>query len=325
MFTLPKNFFHNTFEPQVGCTPETLALYEAKIGFSIPEAMKDLYRIQNGGSIHYENLANVSPDEFNLYGGFSPINPTEPYPLTTMREIILCTNSEEDILEVQESMPYFYPERLILFAPLDGHSHGCLDYGYKQETPLLEPRVIFITEDGDEFLHFGEFGPSFDSFADFLSSLRLSGDALEHWYLGITTEASYSEVLAALQTTLGCTLQENTDDRNGWYDFAVWHSGNVPIPVGSASLAKYATENGTTIDELAESGFVAGQMRSVHSILTPNQHRTGAYQFPDSAHCTVILDVFDSWFTGKDSILLLVEKLKTIPLITNVEFIFEKE
>jgi SMI1 / KNR4 family (SUKH-1) len=325
MSIIPKNFFRNTFKVTAGCTPEMFTTYEAQIGFTLPAAMKELYTRQNGGGTHYDHLADVSPDEFTLYGGFSEINPNGPYPLKTFQEIILCTCTEEDIASVKKDKTHFYPERLILFAPLDGHSYGCLDYGYLLPESVTEPRVVFINEDSDDFLHFGEFGPSYDSFAEFLANLRLGGDTLEHWYLGITTESSYPGIAALLQKELGCTLEEQTDDRNGWYDFALWHSGNIPIPVGSESLKKYAAENGTTLTELEESGFIVGQSRSVHSILTPNQHRTGTYQFPDSANCTLILDVFNSWFTGKDSIQLLVENLKTIPSITNVEFVFDKE
>lgn len=86
---------------------ETLLLEtEKRIGFTLPEGLRNLYRIQNGGQINNLCIPTQDGTEFLYehvcfpFGGYNDLNPLER--LKTLKEIVLGYASEDDPEQAHE-------------------------------------------------------------------------------------------------------------------------------------------------------------------------------------------------------------------------------
>lgn len=188
-----------------GRSDAQLAEYEAKVGFKLPPSYRELLRLQNGGSVRYEKIAGE--ESFSFYGGFSQLRPDLDYYITNFKNYILLTCDEGALADTQKKLASFYPERLVLFSGLDGHSAAYFDYGYRLKAPVENPAIVFIGDDGDDFLHFSVIGPQFASFDAFLQSLTLDTEADDAAYLGIVSSNSYDATMQLLAKYLGLNLK----------------------------------------------------------------------------------------------------------------------
>ena len=321
MIKLKPNFFKQPAlgfnEHSQGRTELQLADYEFKSGFKLPQSYRELMKIQNGGSLRYEKIADV--ENFSFYGGFSEMRPDLDFYITNFRDYILLTCEDEDLAITQKELAPFYPERLILFAGLDGHSAAYFDYGFRQNKVVETPSVVFIGDDGDDFLHFSVIGPQFANFDDFLQSLSLDTESEDATYLGIVSSNDYDATILLLKEHLGLQLKAYLDDdRYGHYNFDVWHSAHLPLELDDETMALYARENDTTLDRLQDWAAGENKIRQIYTIFSPNQHRTGTYLYHDNPEITVVLEIKKSWFPMSKPVAGLVAKLLKLPGIISV-------
>jgi SMI1 / KNR4 family (SUKH-1) len=321
---LQRNFFRQPVrgfnEKTRGRTAEEIEAFEARVGFKLPSSYADILRTQNGRGVHYRKIAGA--EDFNFDGGFSSLPEEGSYRITNFREYILATCDEEELAVVEENLAPFFPNRMVLFAGLDGHSAAFLDYGYRLEEAVADPSVVFISDDKDDFLHFGEMGPRFGSFQEFLDALLVDKKSDDSTYIGITGVGDFTSTVRLLDQELDLQLETYVeDDANGNFDFAVWHSGSVPLELDAATVEAYANENGTTKEEMDAWILTEGGVRKIYSVLTPNQHRSGTYRYHDNPELSVVLEVRKSWFPMEAPVAGLVTKLREIPGIESVVFL----
>jgi SMI1 / KNR4 family (SUKH-1) len=321
MTKLKSNFFIQPAkgfdEHSQGRTESQLADYEAKAGFKLPASYRQIMAIQNGGSIRYEKIAGV--EDFTFYGGFSEMRPDSVYYISNFKDYILCTCAEDELAAVQKELAPFHPERLILFAGLDGHSAAYFDYGYRQNEAVENPSIVFIGDDGDDFLHFSVIGPQFASFDAFLESLSLDTESDDATYLGIVSSNNFDATMQLLKENLGLQLTTYLDDdRYGHYNFDVWHSAHVPLALDEETMQLYAKQNDTTLEQMQDWTISEGKTRNIYSIFSPNQHRAGTYLYQDNPELTVVIEIKKSWFPMQKTIAGLVERLRQLPTILDV-------
>ncbi len=321
MMTLKSNFFNQPAkgfdEHSQGRTDAQLAAYEAKVGYKLPVAYCALMRQQNGGGVRYEKIADE--ENFNFNGGFSQLRLDLNYYITNFRDYILATCDEDDLAATQAELAPFYPERLVLFSGLDGHSGAYFDYGYRQVEPIENPSIVFIGDDGDDFLHFGVIGPQFASFDDFLASLSSDEQSEDALYIGISSTMPYDATMQQLAKHLNLTLKTYVDDdRYGHFNFAHWHSAHVPLELDEETLILYAKQNGTTLEAMQEWSASEGKTRNIYTIFSPNQHRAGTYLYPDNLGVTVVMEIKKSWFPMGRPFAGLLEKLRRLPRVLDV-------
>jgi SMI1-KNR4 cell-wall len=178
---LSRNFFR---QPALGFdmytqgrSDQQIEEFEAKVGFKLPESYCELMRQQNGGSLQYEKIIGI--DGFGFSGGFAQLCPELAHYVSNFKDYILLSCYPEELEAAQKELAPFHPERLVLFSGLDGHSGAYFDFGYRQNEVRINPSIVFIGDDGDEFLHFCEIGPKFESFDDFLQNLAIETVVIE--------------------------------------------------------------------------------------------------------------------------------------------------
>jgi SMI1-KNR4 cell-wall len=304
-------------ENSQGRTEEQIGAYEAKVGFKLPASYCELLRQQNGGNVRYQKITGI--EDFSFNGGFVELRPELEHYITNFKDYILMTCSEEQLAETQVKLSPFYPERLVLFSGLDGHSAAYFDYGYRQQKPVTAPSIVFIDDDGDDFLHFREIGPKFDSFEAFIDSLQFDTEADDASYIGIVSNHDYDKTMQQLAQYLGLKLKNYADDeRYGHFNFEQWHSAHVPLELDDKTMVQYAKENGTTLEKMQDWTVSEGKTRNIYSIFSPNQHRSGTYLYPDNPEITVVMEIKKSWFPMQKPIASFTAKLRQIPGITEV-------
>jgi SMI1-KNR4 cell-wall len=321
MMQLKSNFFKQPAQGfddhSQGRTERQLDEYEAKVGFKLPASYRELMRQQNGGSVRYEKI--TGEDNFDFNGGFSQLRLDLAYYITNFKNYILATCDEDELAATQKQLTPFYPERLVLFAGLDGHSAAFFDYGYRQAEPVKNPSIVFIGDDGDDFLHFGVIGPQLASFDAFLENLSLDADVEDAVYLGVESTDDYATTMQQLAKYLLLDLKIHLDDdRYGHFNFDVWHSAHVPVELDDADLQAYAEQNGTSLKEMQEWASTEGRTRNVYTIFSPNQHRAGTYLFHDNPNITLVLEIKKSWFAMQKPVEGLVKILRQLPAIVDV-------
>ena len=295
-----RNFW---IQPPLGFTPATcarsltqIAAFETRIGFALPPSYRALMAEQNGGDLRYRALPQAD-FEITQLGGIP--DPDDQNALVTLKDYILCSCSQEDIIALQNEVPPFHPERAIVFSDLDGHGLACLDYGYRQATPRQTPSVVFFTDDGNEFLHFAECGPRFNSFDEFLASLQLLERDAGQTFIGIQSALSCDALVQILQRNWTTTFMPRSDDRQGWFNFDAWHEANLPVELDDDTLATYARDAGVTLKDMAawlDAQGASGRTRRIRCVAHPNQHRAGTYVYPDNPELTLIIEVPKPWF-----------------------------
>jgi hypothetical protein len=321
MTALPTNFLiqpSRGFDERTrGRTQDELAQYEMRIGFQLPTSYKTLMQQQNGGSVRHQKIQGFG--EISFYGGLRQIGSELDNHVTNFREYILLTCDEDELLQSQQELAPFHPERLVLFASLDGHSGAYFDYGYRQTEPLQRPGVVFIGDDGDDFLHFGMLGYRFADFDAFLGSLSVDEEHEDSVYLGLETRGSYDAAIKLLAQQFKLHLKAyDEDDRNGHYNFSRWHSTDVPLELTPQTLAAYAAQNNTSQEEMQAWAASEGHTRHVYAIFCPNQHRSGTYLYQDHPDLCLVMEIRKSWFPMHEPLSALKDKLRQLPDVLRV-------
>ena len=321
MFKLPKNFFVQPCDGfnalNQGLTSAQLDQYEQKIGFALPQSYRQLMQIQNGCAVRYSNIAGT--DAFDFACGFHPIRLDIDYYLYVFTDYILATCDEDELAEIRQTDAPFYPERLIIFCGLDGHSTLCFDYGYKQHLPVAEPAVVYMSDDGDDFLHFGELAPKFANFDAFLHSLSYVQEDHIAAFIGINSALSYAQTteLLAQQFNLTLKIYEN-DNRYGHYNFDVWHSTHLPLTLDDITLQQYAIDNNISLQAALDYADENGRTRNIYAIISPNQHRAGTYLFADNPEINVVIELHKPWFNPENTVANLCKKIERLAGINSV-------
>jgi hypothetical protein len=299
----PPNFW---IQPANGFTAKTsgrsdaqLETYERRIGFHLPARYRALMKLQNGGNARFAALpgANFSFDNY------APITAEDDkFVAVTFEDYVLNTCTEEDIESVKKQYQYCDFSRLIIFSFLDGHDVACFDYGWRDADVREEPAIIFFSDDGADFLHYEQTGPTFATFDKFLSSLSLSEDKAGRAYLGIESKLPYPDLIQLLQKKWLTTFKPHIDDRQGWFNFEEWHSGGVPLAMDDETISEYAKSNGTSLDEMLAWVLAEGRVRNIHAVLSPNQHRAGTYLYSDNPELTLIIEIHKTWFDTRRAV-----------------------
>jgi hypothetical protein len=356
MAAIPRNFWR---QPARGFTATTRGRTEAELdaaetalGCALPSTYRLLMSQQNGGALRYTAVAGLAQVSFDLLSKMRSDDDSVS-PLLTFRDYILYTCDDEELDAVMTELAPFHPERLLLISPLDGHSGAYLDYGFRSEAPALTPGVLFVHDDGDDFLHFGVMSPSFVDFDEFLASLSEDPDRKDSEILGVVSTVPYEELVHHVADALALTLNQNVDDdQNGTFNFDSWHDTYIPVELDERTLQSVAAANGTTLDEMIEwthvqarssgeraspkgrahvqarsSGecaspkgraHVQGATRNLFAVTTPNQHRSGTFQYPDCPQVQLVVEIRTSWFPLQQPMAGLIQKLRKIPAVDEV-------
>lgn len=303
-----------------GRSAAQLKAFEKKIGFSLPDNYIEIMKLQNGGAVSHSKIAGV--EDFDFKDGFRPIRPDLDDFIDNFRDYILLTCDDEQLQVATQLLKPFHPERLILFSDLHGHAAACFDYGYRLDKPLANPEVVFIDDDGDDFLHFREMGPRYANFDTFLDNLSADeGENEDALYLGVVC-SSYDITLKSIAATLKINLESyENDDRYGHFNFKTWHSSHVPLYLDDATLKQHAQNNNSDFAELLAWTEDEGRIRHIYAIFSPNQHLAGTYLYPDNPDVNMVIEIKKSWFPMQKPVEALMAALKQITELNEVMFL----
>ncbi|WP_310422892.1 SMI1/KNR4 family protein [Chamaesiphon sp. VAR_48_metabat_135_sub] len=313
---IPKNFW---IPPASGYTPTSRGLTEAQLdaieqqnGFSFPVAYRSLMRQQNGGTLRYCILEESRIEDFCCLSELVR-------DLVTFEDYIALTCTEDDLATLDLLFEYCHLNRLIIFA-INGHEVGCFDYGLRSEIAVIDPQIIFFGDDSEEILHF-KIVKTIASFDDFLSQIALPEEVNETTYLGIESSLDFDSMCVYLAEEWQTKFERKNDDFFGWFNFEKYYCGAVPLFLDDQTLKIYAEENNTTFQEVLDWVGTEGRTRSISAILSPNQHRSGTYLYPDNSELTLILEISKPWFPIDRAIEQLCTRLMTLPNISAVQIL----
>jgi SMI1-KNR4 cell-wall len=311
---IPKNFW---IPPAQGYDSSTQGLTESQLngiesrnGFPFTTAYRSLMQQQNGGTLRYSILQDLLIEEFSCLSAT-----TQEF--VTFADYMLLTCTQEDISAIGQRVDYCDPKRLIIFAH-SGHAVGCFDYGWKSETVFDNPKIVFFSDDGDEFLQFRTIQDIVD-FDRFVDQLPLSDDMEEEIYIGIESSLDFDALCAYLEDIWDSQFELQTDDRYGWFNFEKWFYGNVPLYLDDQTLAAYAEETNTTITEVLDWVSTEGRRRLISATISPNLHRSGTHLYPDNPEITLVLEIDKPWFPTDRAINRLCNELITSSNILTVK------
>jgi hypothetical protein len=74
-------------------------------------------------------------------------------------------------------------------------------------------------------------------------------------------------------------------------------------------LAAYAEKNNTTIAEVLDWASTEDRTRLISATISPNQHRSGTYLYPDNPEVTLVLEIDKPWFPTDRAIERLCNEL----------------
>ncbi|GEM_PF-1674053 len=170
-------------------TEEEINDFEQRMGYCLPELLREQLKQQNGGTVRYETYVDG-----------------------TYAEPILYEGDIQGIGDAYEKLSYTYgsymdpedwgkalgegadPDRLHVLSYLDGHSLLCLDYGTREPQPRPEPEVVqYYTETGfKEQLRV-------DSYQKFVQHLVYNETT---YFVGLKTDLTLDRVKDHLTATL---------------------------------------------------------------------------------------------------------------------------
>ncbi len=264
---------------------------------------------QNGGTPRYSILQE------SLIEDFSCLSETAQE-FVTFEDYMLLTCTQEEVSAIAQSFDFWDPNRLIIFAS-SGHEVGCFDYGWKSKMAVNDPQIIFFSDDGDEFLHFKTI-QKIVSFDVFIDQLTLSEEMEEKTYIGIESSLGFDTLCTDLEENWSTRFKPQTDDRYGWFNFEKWFYGNVPLHLDDQTLEAYAAENNTTIAEVLDWASTEDRTRLISATISPNQHCSGTYLYPDNPDLTLVLEIHKPWFPIERAIETLTHELLALNPITAV-------
>ena len=310
----PKIFW---IPPALGYTQASQGLTDAQLneieqqnGFSLPIAYRSLMRQQNGGILRYSIFQQSSVEDFCCLSDRD---------LVTFEDYIALTCTEDDIATLDRLFEHCHLNRLIIFA-INGHEVGCFDYGWRTEAAFIEPQIVFFGDDGEDILHF-KILKTIASFDNFLSEITLPEDVDQKTYLGIKSSLDFDSLCANLEEDWQTRFEQKTDDFYGWFNFEKWYCGTVPLFLDDQTLQIYAEENNTTFQEILDWVGSEGRTRTIAAILSPNQHRSGTYLYPDNPELTLVLEISKPWFPIDRAVEQLCTRLMTIQNISAVQIL----
>jgi hypothetical protein len=310
---MPKNFWIPSAlgytQATRGLCEEELAAIESRNTFPLPSAYRRLMQQQNGGTPRYSILQDMLIDDFIC---LSETNQD----LVTFEDYLRLTCTQEEISAIAQPSGFFGSNRLIVFAN-SGHEVGCFDYGCRSKNIVNEPEVVFFSDDGNEFLHF-KIIKTITDFNVFLSQLILPEDLNGKIHIGIESTLNFDGICSFLEERWETRFEQKTDDRYGWFNFEKWFYGSVPLYLDDQTLMAYAEEHNTTFQDILDWVSTEGRMRSIATILSPNQHRSGTYLYPDDPELTLVLEISKPWFTVERAIEQLCEQLSELSDIVAV-------
>ncbi len=260
-------------------------------------------QLQNGESLRYTSCGDL------LVEHFWPLSDTAQE-LVTFEDYMRLSCSEEQILELKQSCDDCHLQRLIIFA-CESHEIGCFDYGWRSKTAFSEPQVVFLCDYGMDFLHFG-IAKTIANFDTFLGQLARAEFYAGKTYLGIESHHSFDALCALLAQAWGAELALQDDDRRGWFNFEKWFRVNVTLHLDDPTLRSYAQDNGTSFDEVLDWVGSEGRNRQIAALLSPNQHRSGTYLYPDNPQVVAVLEIPKPWFPTARAVAQLVEHMKSL-------------
>lgn len=319
---IPKNFW---IPPASGHTPASQGLTDAQLdaieqrnGFSFPIAYRSLMRQQNGGTLRYSILEDLSVEDFcSLSELFRVASVKENRDLVTFEDYIALTCTEDDIATLDRLFEYCHLDRLIIFA-VNGHEVGCFDYGWRSAAAVVDPQIVFFGDDGEDILHF-KILEIITSFDNFLSKIALPDEVDKKRYLGIKSSLNFDSLCTYLEEEWQTRFEQKNDNLYGWFNFEKWYCGNVPLFLDDQTLKIYAEENNTTFLEVLDWVCSKGRTRTITAILSPNQHRSGTYLYPDNPELTLVLEICKPWFPIDRAVEQLCTRLMTLPNISIVQ------
>lgn len=134
-------------EEYQGLSEEQVLTKEKKLGISFPKTYRQLMKLQNGGYIRKPSYFDGTYTHFLFCNGFESIS-FDNDSCDTFRDLLFNMMSNEEIDQAVADTPgSCYPERLVLFSDLDGHSFAAFDYGWNSESIYKEPKVVIFRED----------------------------------------------------------------------------------------------------------------------------------------------------------------------------------
>jgi hypothetical protein len=316
----PRHFW---IQPPEGFTDATrgrsereLEAFEARVGYALPHGYRALMAAQNGGYVRASCLPGA---DFTLEE-FTPIFTPEDAPLAvvTFEDYLRLSSDQAQIDSLRAAHAFCDPTRLVTFALLHGHLVACFDYGWLQERAKPEPSIAFFSDDGEQFLHFRQIQPAFANFDQLLNALRLPEEQAQRALVGIESACGYNALITTLQHHWQSQFEEKTDSRYGWFNFAAWHLAAVPLYLDDETLREYAAQNGTTFDDMLAWVQTEGRTRCIRSTLSPNQHQSGTYLFPDFPNLALILEIPRTWFPSHRAVARLCGSLRSLPEVQTV-------
>jgi hypothetical protein len=315
---IPKNFW---IPPALGYSPSTqgltesqLAAIESRNGFPFPASYRSLMQQQNGETPRYNTLQDLLIEDFSCLSDTSQ-------EFITFEDYVRLSYTPEQVAEevsaIAQRFKYCDPKRLILFAD-NGHSIGCFDYGWRSGTVADEPKILFFNDDGDDFLHF-QITQEIVNFDAFISQLTLPEETSEKTYIGIESSLEFEALCSFLEQAWQTQFEPKKDDFCGWFNFEKWFYGSVPLYLDDQTLEAYAAKNNTTIAEVLDWAATEDRTRLISATLSPNQHRSGTYLYPDNPELTLVLEIDKPWFPIERSIERLCNELLALNAITAVK------
>ncbi len=282
-----------------GVSPETLRKKEEELGIVFPGLYRDLMQLQNGGPVRPKTLKDG--DEI---GSFMPID-FGKFRINTLRSYLARTKYEEDLKEMYEQFPLCFPDRLIAFGDFHGHGIFFFDYGWLQEHQRKMPKVVLITDYGDDFLHYG-IEKRFDSFEEFINNL----EEVEYncTRLVIHSDLAFGDFIMQLKQKWGDAFQpQKSEDEN--YSSSTYN-GHLPLYLDDKTIKAYAKEQNTDEQEVKEWIAQEGRTRNIKCYVYPNQYKAGTYNFQEYPDHQIVIEMYRTWFPMEYAIQDLAEELQ---------------
>ncbi len=305
--SLPQNFWippaQGFTDVNRGLSLAQLAAIEARNGFALPATYRALMQLENGPRLRYTQCNDLLLENLIALS-------TTAQELVTLEDYMRLTCEPEQISDWRQSMPHCHLNRLLIFA-CEAHEVGCFDYGWQSEQAWAQPKIVFFSDNGDEFLHFKTIKET-TSFDELLHQLSLTEFIAERSYLGIVSKSSFDVVCEQLRAAWVAELALQANDRSGWFNFDQWFKINVPLHLDDATLDAYAQANGAAADDMLEWVSSEGRVRRIACLLSPNQHRSGTHLYPDDPQVTAVLEIPKAWFPMQRPVDQLIAELRRL-------------
>lgn len=182
---------HNFWQQPGRFTEETrprteaeIAHFESRMGYRLPELLRQQLKQQNGGTVRYDTYVSGTYSDPVLYDVTFQGIPAIGAAYETLSDTYGSYMEPEDWDEALGTGAN--PDRLYVLSYLHGHSILCLDYGTHEPQPRTEPQVVlYYTESGfEEQLRV-------DTYSEFVSRLVYNETT---YHVGIKTSRTLDQL-----------------------------------------------------------------------------------------------------------------------------------